>query len=107
MLTGDVGILRREVELQVLIGEWDEPRSVSFTLEGEDEPVSGSGRFSTEPLGRSETRLGFELSLTSGGPMGPVINVLLGTQLPRIADQFVTALRERLLANTPETRTGV
>jgi carbon monoxide dehydrogenase subunit G len=91
-VAGDIGILSREVELRVLITEWREPSEVSFTLEGTEEPVEGSGRFTAAAVSPSETGLGFELSLTSSGPMGPVINVLLGTQLPRIAEQFVAAL---------------
>jgi carbon monoxide dehydrogenase subunit G len=97
VIRGDVGMLSREAELQVTITEWDEPRAVSFTLEGTEEPISGRGRFSTESSAAGETQLGFQLSLSAGGAMGPVIDALLGTQLPKIAERFVEALSADIL----------
>lgn len=97
-LAGDVGILSREVEVKVVITDWQEPRHVAFTLEGTEEPVTGEGTFDVEPAGDAETRLDFYLSLAAGGPLAPVINVLLKTQLAKIADQFIATLKDRLLA---------
>jgi carbon monoxide dehydrogenase subunit G len=96
-VAGDVGILTREVDLQVEITDWQAPSRVTFTLEGLDEPVSGEGTFATQPLGTQETTLDFWLSLSAGGPLAPVVNVLLRTQLARVADEFVERLRQRLL----------
>ncbi len=102
IVAGDVGILTREVELAVEITGWTEPSEVTFTLEGTEEPVSGNGRFAASPKDGS-TDLLFSLSLTAGGPMGPVVNVLMGTQLPRIADEFIAALSEDLLGRETAT----
>lgn len=104
-ITGDVGMLSREVEIRVAVTEWNEPRTVSFSLEGTEEPISGGGRFSTEATNSTETRLSFELSLAAHGAMAAVINVLLGTQLGRIADEFVSALTTHLLASTTTEQT--
>ncbi len=49
-LKGDVGILSREVNLQVDITDWEGPARVAFTLTGVGEAVRGGGAF--EILGR-------------------------------------------------------
>lgn len=91
-IAGDLGMLSREAEVRVTVTNWDEPREVTFTVEGTEEPIEGDGRFSTAPDGPDGTLLGFELALRADGPLGPVINVLLKTFLPKVADQFVTSL---------------
>ncbi len=97
-LTGDMGMLSREVEVNVLITEWREPSHVAFTLHGLEEPVTGEGTFSMEQVNDEDTSLSFSLTLTAAGSLAPVINVLLKTFMARVADQFIETLRERLLA---------
>jgi carbon monoxide dehydrogenase subunit G len=102
-IKGDVGMLSREADLRVLITEWSEPSCVRFTLEGTEEPISGTGTFTTQAQDLDNTTLGFALTLNAGGPLAPVINVLLNTQLERIVDTFVATLTSHLLENA---RTG-
>ena len=45
-LRGDVGMLSREVQLQVAITQWLEGERVEFTLKGLNEQVDGGGTFS-------------------------------------------------------------
>lgn len=95
-ITGDVGILSRELQLRVRITEWQEPTGVSFALEGVEEPVTGHGEFSTDVVGDGVSRLRLALTLEAGGTMAPVINVLLKQQLPKILDGFLTAVADDL-----------
>lgn len=48
-LRGDVGILSREVEIEVGVNAWDEGRSAAFTLTGLTERLSGTGSFEVRP----------------------------------------------------------
>jgi carbon monoxide dehydrogenase subunit G len=50
VLKGDVGMLARTVKFAVRIDEWDGPSRVSFSLEGLNEPMKGSGTFLLEPF---------------------------------------------------------
>ena len=50
VLKGDVGMLARTVKFAVHIDEWDGPSRVSFSLEGLNEPMKGSGTFLLEPF---------------------------------------------------------
>src|SRR4051794_19889195 len=44
-LRGDVGILSREVEIEVSVTSWEPGQSASFSLEGVTERLSGIGAF--------------------------------------------------------------
>lgn len=44
-LRGDVGILSREVEIEVVVTSWEPGRSAAFSLEGVTERLSGTGSF--------------------------------------------------------------
>ncbi|RYJ03227.1 MAG: SRPBCC family protein [Actinomycetales bacterium] len=48
-LRGDVGILSREVEIEVTVSAWDEGRSAAFTLTGLTERLDGTGSFEVRP----------------------------------------------------------
>jgi len=49
VLKGDVGMLARTVKFAVHVEEWNGPSRVSFSLEGLNEPMKGSGTFVLEP----------------------------------------------------------
>ena len=49
-LKGELGGLIRVAEFKALVTEWDDNGRVSFTLEGINEPVNGSGNFVAEEL---------------------------------------------------------
>lgn len=129
-LKGDVGVLSREVELEVVITEWVDRERVTFTLRGINEDVEGGGVFELRPAGgeaasadapepANEHRpgffrrlldalarwlfrrqhgevqrtlpaappaagnavLAFTLRMDAGGPMGPMVNAMLGPAL--------------------------
>ena len=49
-LKGELGGLTRIAEFKAIISEWDEQGRVVFTLEGRNEPVTGSGEFFAVPV---------------------------------------------------------
>jgi carbon monoxide dehydrogenase subunit G len=49
-LKGELGGLTRIAEFKVHIDEWDETGRVRFSLQGVNEPVTGSGSFVAEPV---------------------------------------------------------
>jgi carbon monoxide dehydrogenase subunit G len=52
-LKGDVGVLQRRLVFQVEITEWSPGKRAGFRLKGVNEPMSGEGVFTLEPLGAS------------------------------------------------------
>ena len=96
-LRGDVGILSREIDLQVIITEWVEHIRVRFTLKGVYEPVKGRGQVGITAVDSTQTKLIIEMELKATGLMGPIINVLLDKVGPGMGDQFIEALSADLL----------
>lgn len=130
-LRGDLGMLSREVQFAVHIDEWLDEERVRFTLNGLNEPVTGTGRFTLladggepppppppkpwwrraidavlalfgrqpapaiEAIEPGESVLTFEVALEVGGPMGPMVNALLGPWL----QTFATDLSDRIVAH--------
>jgi len=126
-LKGDLGPFSKTVKLSVHIVDWRDLESVAFELEGIDEAVVGSGRFSlTESapvappapvrswwmrwldwlLGRGadvpalsderSSHVVFEFSVDAQGPMGPMINALLGPWADEVARDLLQRVGEHL-----------
>ena len=103
-LRGDVGILSREIDLQVIITEWVDQTGVKFTLKGVYEPVEGRGQVGITAVDPTQTKLIIEMELKATGLMGPIINALLDKVAPGMGDQFVAALSADLLKRKKEIR---
>lgn len=154
-LRGDVGILSREVEIQVTVTEWDPPRSAAFSLEGVTERLTGTGSFEVaasdpgtgaaggpahgapdaaagegwwsrlrrrlgrwlirrahgprreggaivarEPVasddGGAEAWLTFRLQVAPGGPMAPMLEMLMAPLLEPAAEDLSLRIRESI-----------
>ena len=121
---GDVGMLSREVRLQVQISEWLDGERVCFQIKGQNEAVHGRGQFEIRDLSKEgviatvpkkrfflflwldsvfaffyrrkhggvsrtspsagqqgRTELSFTLEMVAEGPMGPMVNVMIGPLL--------------------------
>ncbi|MFG1706978.1 CoxG family protein [Nonomuraea sp. M3C6] len=149
-LKGDVGVLSREVDLEVTIDAW-EPRSfLNFTVNGLTEQITGGGTFrigevedgspaapagvapapreswrrrlrrlwaellfkivsggAKTPTGTTKTapaagdggptsRLDFHLEVSPGGPMAPMIELLMSPLLEPAAKDLAVGIRKEL-----------
>lgn len=94
----------RTVDLEVRIAEETARRRVRFTVEGLSENVTGDGLFELTAVEPGHSRLSLTLDVRAGGPMGPVINALLGPRLGGQMEAFAAALSGRLTPGAaPET----
>lgn len=101
---GDVGLFVRTVDLEVRIAEETARQCVRFTVEGLSENVTGEGLFELTEVEPGHCRLSLTLDVRAGGPVGPVINALLGPRLGALLEAFAAALSGRLTAGAaPET----
>lgn len=100
---GDVGMFARIVDLEVRIAEETARQCVRFTVEGVSENVTGEGLFELTAVEPGHSRLSLTLDVRAGGPLGPVINALLGPRLGGLVEAFAAALSGRLTPGaTPE-----
>ena len=70
LLKGELGGLTRIAEFNVHIDEWDESGRVRFSLQGVNEPITGSGNFVAQSI--AAERIGSRVSEVTTSPPGPL-----------------------------------
>ncbi|MCG3088437.1 CoxG family protein [Sporosarcina cyprini] len=93
---GDIGIMQKTVKLQIDITEWKEPSLVTFNLTGVNENFAGDGYFKAEAISDSETEMHGNLDITAKGVMGPMINAILKSFVPKTAEDLTKAIAEEI-----------
>lgn len=80
----------------VTIKEWIEPTKVTFTLKGSNDGLSGGGYFLAEAIDKHKTRMTVFLEITASGAMGPIVNKILKSNLPKITEEMTIAITTKL-----------
>ncbi|MGG4439976.1 CoxG family protein [Brevibacillus fortis] len=94
--TGDIGIMKKTISLQVDITEWTPPNEVRFTLTGISGNFTGQGYFKAKALGEARTKMTGCLDITANGVKGPMINSILKSNLPKTTKELVEAIGKRI-----------
>ncbi|QGH35342.1 SRPBCC family protein [Gracilibacillus salitolerans] len=94
---GDVGKMQKKIGLKVKIKEWVAPTSISFELKGISENLEGSGYFQAEKITAERTNVTGCLSISAGGMMGPMINSVLKSVVPKTTIEFTESVASRLM----------
>ncbi|MGG0668624.1 SRPBCC family protein [Lederbergia citrisecunda] len=93
---GDIGIMQKTVKLQIDITEWREPTLVTFDLKGLNENFAGNGYFKAEVISETQTVMHGNLDITAKGVMGPMINAILKSFVPKTAEDLTKAIAEEI-----------
>ncbi|MGN7388940.1 CoxG family protein [Sporosarcina sp. SAFN-015] len=93
---GDIGIMQKTVKLQIDITEWTEPSLVTFDLTGLNENFAGNGYFKAEAISDSKTVMHGNLDITAKGVMGPMVNAILKSFVPKTAQDLTKAIAEEI-----------
>ncbi|WP_067726260.1 CoxG family protein [Oceanobacillus damuensis] len=96
-LHGDIGIINRTVNLKVHITEWTEPSNVRFNLSGLNETCVGDGYFLATALSEKKTKITGYLNVTVKGMMGPMMNPLLKTVVPKIGKDLTEKVTAKIM----------
>ncbi|MGP4041565.1 CoxG family protein [Gracilibacillus sp. D59] len=94
---GDVGRMQKKIRLKVNIKEWVEPTSVRFELKGISENLEGSGYFQAEKIASKKTNVTGCLTISAGGMMGPMINSILKSVVPKTTIEFTESVANQLM----------
>lgn len=93
---GDIGIMQKTVKLQIDITEWSEPSLVTFDLTGLNENFAGNGYFKAVAISDSKTEMTGNLDITAKGVMGPMVNAILKSFVPKTATDLTKAIAEEI-----------
>ena len=92
----DLGFIKKTVKLRIDIKEWIEPTKVTFDLTGLSENFVGSGYFEAEAVGDRMTQMTGCLDITAKGAMGPMVNTVLKSFVPKTAAELSEAIAGRI-----------
>lgn len=93
---GDLGFMKKTVKLRIDITNWIEPTKVTFDLTGVSDNFTGSGYFEAEVISGNETKMTGFLDITAKGAMGPMINGILKSFVPKTAEELSQAIANRI-----------
>ncbi|MBC5637730.1 SRPBCC family protein [Ornithinibacillus sp. BX22] len=103
---GDVGKLQKTVSMRIDIVEWKRPTTVSFTLTGLSENVTGRGYFEARTITDFQTEMTGNLNITAKGLMGPVINPILKTLVPKAVRRLTESIVVKIMDNQRQVARG-
>ena len=88
----NLGILTKSVIAEVRVIEEDEQQQrAAFTMRGLNEAFEGRGEVRLEPHANG-ARLDITFSIRAQGSMAPMINPVLGQQIPKVMEAFAVRL---------------
>jgi carbon monoxide dehydrogenase subunit G len=96
---GDIGKIQKTVSMRIDITEWKRPTSVRFTLTGISENVTGNGYFEAESISDYKTKMTGNLHMTAKGLMGPVVNPVLKSVLPKTTKRLTESVAVQIVEN--------
>jgi carbon monoxide dehydrogenase subunit G len=94
---GDLGFVKKTVKLRIDITEWTEPTRVTFDLTGLSDNFAGNGSFEAEAIGGDRTRMTGYLNINAKGAMGPMVNSILKSFVPKTAEELSTAIADKIV----------
>ncbi|ARK22341.1 CoxG family protein [Sporosarcina ureae] len=91
----DLGVIQKNIVMQVDITEQAEHSKVAFTLEGLNENLEGNGSFQVEDAIDATSLIGY-LDITGKGMMGSVMNSMMKTYVPETVNALTDAISEKI-----------
>lgn len=91
----DLGVIQKNIVMQVDITEQAERSKVAFTLEGLNENLEGNGSFQIEDATGATSLIGY-LDIAGKGMMGSVMNSLMKTYVPETVSALTEAIDWKL-----------
>ncbi|CAM4070092.1 SRPBCC family protein [Bacillus wiedmannii] len=96
-LHGDLGFIKRDVNLNVEIIEWQMPDKISFTMTSPTKKLVGSGFFLAESTSSSTTKITSQLELRTTGKGAFVFNGAIKPFVPKMTKQLSKKVADKLM----------
>ncbi|PFI26556.1 CoxG family protein [Bacillus cereus] len=96
-LHGDLGFIKRDVNLNVEIIEWNMPDKISFTMTSPTKKLFGSGFFHAESTSPSTTKVTSRLEIKTTGTGAFIFNGAIKPFVPKMTRQFSKQVADKLM----------
>lgn len=88
----DLGMMQKNIILQVDFTERTEPTKITFNLEGLNESLDGNGYFALQEAAEQTTDITGYLDIKGKGMMGSMINSMMKNYVPQTVEEFTKAI---------------
>ncbi|MBQ0138722.1 MAG: SRPBCC family protein [Kurthia sp.] len=95
---GNVGILKKSVEVQIDITNWQEPSKIEFDLTGLTDKFTGSGYFEAKVIDEQTTEMTGHLEIKAGGIASAVLNPIFSAVLPKATTMLTERVANKIQA---------
>ncbi|GED20581.1 CoxG family protein [Kurthia gibsonii] len=96
IFAGNVGVLKKSVEVQIDIINWEEPSKISFDLTGLTDKFTGSGYFTAKEIDAQNTEMSGFLEIKAGGIAAPVLNPIFSAVLPKATSMLTERVANKI-----------
>ncbi|RWS42404.1 SRPBCC family protein [Bacillus mycoides] len=96
-LHGDLGFIKRDVNLNVEIIEWNMPDKISFTMTSPTKKLIGSGFFHVELTSPSTTKVTSQLEIKTTGTGAFIFNGAIKPFVPKMTKQLSKKVADKLM----------
>ena len=93
---GSVKGIKKTVEVQVDITEWNEPSNIKFELKGLSDNFTGSGQFTAEAV-NGKTTMTCTVDVHAGGLSGAVLSPVIKWAVPKATTRLTESIARKIV----------
>jgi carbon monoxide dehydrogenase subunit G len=86
------GMMKKMIQLKVVITNWVEPNKVTFDLKSLNEKLNGNGYFEAIQISNNKTSMAGFIELIACGTWAKMVNPLLKTNIPIIIEELTKSV---------------
>ncbi|RDW15562.1 CoxG family protein [Oceanobacillus chungangensis] len=101
-LHGDIGMIKKTVNLKVDIIKWHKPTHIAFRLTRLNESAIGTGYFKAKTLADLSVEMSGYLNISAKGMLGQMVNPILNTFVPVVGKEFTEKVATKILERDRE-----
>lgn len=93
---GNVKGIKKTIQAQIDITEWNEPSNIKFALKGLSDNFTGSGQF-TAAEENGKTTMSCTVEVNAGGLSGAVLTPLIKWAVPKVATRLTESIARKIV----------
>jgi carbon monoxide dehydrogenase subunit G len=94
----ELGAMKKVIQLNVAIINWEEPNKVTFDLKSMNETLNGNGYFEAIQLTNNKTRMAGYIELSASGAWGKIVNPILKSNIPIMTKELTMTVGQKIEA---------
>src|SRR5699024_6402829 len=94
---GEIGVVQKTDNLTIGLSKWQESSKVTINLSGLNENFKGNGYFEALAIDERQTEITGYLDITAKGLMGPMINSVLRSLVPKTTKELTEATAYKMV----------